>query len=39
MIVEYRETNAHLRANTAPFVSWFSFFHTHDNRGRQEALH
>jgi hypothetical protein len=25
---EYREVNAHLRANTTQFVNWFSFFLT-----------
>ena len=28
LIAEYRETNAHLRANTTQFVNWFSFFLT-----------
>jgi hypothetical protein len=28
LLVEYHEVNAHLRANTTQFVSWFSFFLT-----------
>jgi hypothetical protein len=28
LLREYREVNAHLRANTAQFVNWFSFFLT-----------
>jgi hypothetical protein len=27
-VLEYREINAHLRANTTEFVNWFSFFLT-----------
>ena len=28
LVREYQEINAHLRANTAEFVNWFSFFLT-----------
>jgi hypothetical protein len=28
LTTEYREVNAHLRANTTQFVNWFSFFLT-----------
>jgi hypothetical protein len=28
LLREYQEVNAHLRANTAQFVNWFSFFLT-----------
>ncbi len=28
LLQEYREVNAHLRANTAQFVNWFNFFLT-----------
>ncbi len=28
LLMEYHEVNAHLRANTTQFVSWFSFFLT-----------
>jgi len=27
-VLEYREINAHLRANTTAFVNWFSIFLT-----------